>query len=72
MNFYCNVMRNGNLESRHEVYALAIDEDGKTIFSAGDPDYTTCFRSSLKPFQASASILAGATESAGFTNGLPR
>jgi len=61
-------MRRDNLESRHEVYALAIDEDGKTIFSAGDPDYATCFRSSLKPFQASAAILAGATESAGFTS----
>ncbi len=68
MHFYCNVTRGGNLESRHEVYALAIDGDGKTIFSAGDPDYSTCIRSSLKPFQASASILANATESAGFTN----
>ena len=68
MNFYCDVTRGGNLESRHEVYALAIDEEGKTIFSTGNPDYTTCIRSSLKPFQASASILEGATESAGFTS----
>ena len=68
MNLYCNVTRGGNIESRHEVYALAIDEGGKTIFSSGDPDYSTCIRSSLKPFQASAAILKGATETAGFTN----
>ena len=68
MNLYCNVKRGGNIESRHEVYALAIDEDGKIIFSTGNPDYFTCIRSSLKPFQASAAILEGATESAGFTN----
>ncbi|MBC8256375.1 MAG: asparaginase [Candidatus Marinimicrobia bacterium] len=68
MHLYCNVTRGGNLESRHEVYALAIDGDGKTIFSAGDTNRPTCIRSSLKPFQASASILANATKSAGFTS----
>jgi len=68
MNLYCNVKRGRNIESRHEVYALAIDEDGKIIFSTGNPNYSTCIRSSLKPFQASAAILEGATESAGFTN----
>ena len=68
MNLYCNVTRGGNIESRHEVYALAIDEDEKIIFSTGNPNYSTCIRSSLKPFQASAAILEGATESAGFTN----
>ena len=68
MNLYCNVKRGGNIESRHEAYALAIDEGGKIIFSTGNPDYSTCIRSSLKPFQASAAILEGATESAGFTN----
>ena len=68
MNLYCNVKRGGNIESRHEVYALAIDEDGKIIFSTGNPDYSTCIRSSLKPFQASAAILEGATTSTGPTN----
>ena len=68
MDLYCNVKRGENIESRHEVYALAIDEEGKTIFSTGNPDYSTCIRSSLKPFQASAVILEGAAESAGFTN----
>ena len=46
MNLYCNVKRGRNIESRHEVYALAIDEDGKIIFSTGNPNYSTCIRSS--------------------------
>ena len=29
MNLYCNVKRGRNIESRHEVYALAIDEGEK-------------------------------------------
>ena len=68
MHLYCNVKRGRNIESKHEVYALAIDEEGKTIFSTGNPDHFICVRSSLKPFQASAAILEGATESARFTN----
>tara|TARA_Y100000588_G_C14145384_1_gene878122 strand:- start:112 stop:1029 length:918 start_codon:yes stop_codon:yes gene_type:complete len=50
------------------VYATAIDEDGKTIFSVGNPDQSTCIRSSLKPIQASACILEGATDSSGFNS----
>ena len=66
MKLLCNITRGKNIESRHEVYSVAIDEDGKTIFFTGNPDLITCVRSSLKPFQASASILSGATEAAGF------
>ena len=66
MKLFCNVTRGEAIESRHEVYAVVIDEEGKTLFSVGDPDHITCIRSSLKPFQASASILSGATEAAGF------
>ena len=66
MKLFCNVTRGKNIESRHEVYAVAIDEDSKIIFSTGNPNQTTCIRSSLKPFQASASILSGATEIAKF------
>ena len=66
MKLYCNVTRGETIESRHEVYAIAIDEDGNTIFSTGNPDHITCVRSSLKPFQASAAILSGATITAGF------
>ena len=66
MKLFCNVTRGENIESRHEVYAIAINEEGKTIFSAGNPNHITCIRSSFKPFQASAAILLGATKSAGF------
>ena len=66
MTLFCNVTRGENIESKHEVYAIAIDEDGKTLFSSGDPNHITCVRSSFKPFQASAAILSGATKSAGF------
>ena len=33
MKLLCNVTRGKNIESRHEVYAVAIDEYGKIIFS---------------------------------------
>ena len=66
MKLLCNVTRGKNIESRHEVYAVAIDEDSKIIFSSGNPNQITCVRSSLKPFQASASILSGAKETARF------
>ena len=66
MKIVCNVTRGKEVESYHEVYATALDEEGKIILSVGDPDYITCIRSALKPFQASAAILEGATEEAGF------
>ncbi len=67
MKIICNVIRGKEVESYHEAYVTALDEDGKIIFSTGSPNYTTCIRSALKPFQASAAILEGATEHAGFT-----
>jgi len=62
----CKVTRGKEVESFHEAYAVALDEEGKIILSIGNPDYTTCIRSALKPFQASAAIAEGATEDAGF------
>ena len=56
------VTRGLKVESFHQAFAVVVDEDGKTIFAAGDENYVTCFRSSLKPFQASAAIAEGATE----------
>jgi len=67
MKLFCNVTRGGKIESRHEVFVIAIDEDGKTILSIGSPDYITCIRSSFKPFQASAAIKSGAVKTAGFS-----
>ena len=68
MKIFCNVTRNDNIESKHEVFTIVIDEDQKIIFSTGDSDYVTCIRSALKPFQASAVISSGAIEKAGFND----
>ena len=61
------VTRGENVESLHQAFAVAVDERGKTIFSAGEESYVTCFRSSLKPFQASIAIKCGATAEAKFS-----
>ena len=66
MKISCNVNRGNQIESTHIIYAVALDEGGKMLLSAGDPNYITCIRSAFKPFQASAAILEGATEEAGF------
>ena len=52
-------MRGKAIESQHIVHTVVINEDNKIIFSAGDPNYITCVRSSLKPFQASTLIKYG-------------
>ena len=68
MQIYCKVTRGNHVESQHLIYAVAVNEGGEIVFSTGDPDYQTCIRSSLKPFQAAASVHAGAVQSAGFTD----
>lgn len=67
MPILCRVMRGEFIESIHVAYAVVVDENGKIIFSTGDPYYLTCIRSSLKPFQAAASVHAGATAAADFS-----
>ena len=63
----CRVMRGDFIESMHVAYAVVVDGDGQIVKNWGDPDYLTCVRSALKPFQASAAVAAGATDAAGFT-----
>ncbi len=54
------VTRSGFIESRHLGHAAVVDRDATLVAAVGDPD-TQCFpRSSLKPFQAAAVLLAGA------------
>ena len=64
----CRVMRGDFIESMHVAYAVVVDGDGQIVKNWGDPDYLTCVRSALKPFQASAAVSAGATDAAGFTS----
>lgn len=68
MPILCQVTRGYLVESIHVAYAVVVDAEGKVVFNSGDPKYITCVRSSLKPFQAAAAVVAGATEAAGFTS----
>ena len=62
----CRVTRGDMTESIHVAFAVAVDQTGQPFFSSGDPHYLTCIRSSLKPFQAAASVKLGAVDEAGF------
>ena len=62
----CRVTRGDFTESIHVAFAVVVDGEGQIVYSTGDPHYLTCIRSSLKPFQAAASVKAGAVNAAGF------
>ncbi len=63
----CKILRGKFIESMHVVYAVVVNSKGQIVKNWGDPHYLTCVRSSLKPFQASTSVIEGATDAAGFT-----
>lgn len=54
------VERSGFIESRHIGSAVLTAQDGSVVFSLGDPIAPIYPRSTLKPFQALASMQAGA------------
>ena len=62
----CRVTRGDFTESIHVAFAVIVDSEAQIIYSTGDPHYLTCIRSSLKPFQAAASVKIGAVDAAGF------
>ena len=66
MPILCRVTRGDLTESIHVIFATVVDDSGNIVFSTGDPNYVTCIRSSLKPFQAAAAIRSGAIDAAGF------
>ena len=68
MPILCRVTRGELTESIHVAFAVAVDETRQPFYSTGDPQYLTCIRSSLKPFQAAASVKAGAVDAAEFNN----
>ncbi len=61
------VIRGGTVESIHRGHMIVLDGDGDEIFSLGDPDFVTFFRSAAKPFQAVPFLLSGAAERFGFS-----
>lgn len=54
------VDRNGVIESRHLGALAVVDRDGKLLASLGNPEAMIYARSTLKPFQAVATLRAGA------------
>lgn len=52
--------RNGVIESRHLGHLAVVGPDGELVAALGDPEATIYPRSTLKPFQAIASLRAGA------------
>jgi len=68
MPILCRVTRGDLTESIHVAFAVAVDNDGKVFYSTGDPQYLTCARSTLKPFQAAALVMSGAFDSFNFNS----
>jgi L-asparaginase II len=59
--------RGGITESVHHGIVVAVDADGETIASVGEPEQVIFFRSSAKPFQAIPVIESGAADAFGLT-----
>ena len=49
---FVELYRGAVLESRHRVHVAVVDAQGRLVAQAGDPAYTTFWRSAAKPFQA--------------------
>lgn len=60
------VIRGETVESVHRGHLIVLDGNGEEIFSLGNPDFVTFFRSAAKPLQAIPFILSGAAERFGF------
>ena len=54
-------VRSGLAESTEDASVIAIDETGTVLFTSGEPDTPTYYRSSIKPFQALAAARTGLT-----------
>ena len=56
------LLREGLIESRHQVQAVACDDRGRILSVAGNAETATFVRSALKPFQALAVTTTGTLE----------
>ncbi len=63
-----NLLREGLVESTHQVEAVVSDEHGRILSVAGSTETTTFMRSALKPFQALAVTTTGVIERFGLTD----
>jgi len=62
------LLREGIVESTHQVQAALADERGRVLASAGNPETDAFVRSALKPFQALAVTSSGTMERYGLTD----
>jgi len=60
--------RGGTLENIHYGHIVVIDDTGKAILRAGDPDWVAYMRSAAKPFQAVPAFLHGVDRRFGLTD----
>lgn len=61
------VLRGDTVESIHRGHLIVVDGEGNTVFSLGNPQTTTFFRSSAKPFQTLPFLESGADTVFGFS-----
>lgn len=61
-------LREGIIESIHQVQAVVCDNRGRLLMVAGDPETATFARSALKPFQALAVTTTGTLERYGLSD----
>jgi len=61
------LLREGLVESQHQIQAVVCDQRGRLLSAAGNPEVVTFVRSALKPFQALATISTGVPERYGLT-----
>ncbi|NJN31394.1 MAG: asparaginase [Synechococcales cyanobacterium RM1_1_8] len=63
-----HLLREGIIESCHEVEAVLCDRRGRIRMAAGMPDSSAFIRSALKPFQALAIVGTGTLEAYGLSD----
>lgn len=63
-----HLLREGIVESTHQVQAVVCDDRGRVLSVAGNPETTAFMRSALKPFQALAVTTTGTMERYGLSD----
>ncbi len=62
------VVRGATVESIHRGHLIVVDGGGETLYSLGNPETITFWRSSAKAFQAIPFLTSGAADEFGYTD----
>lgn len=65
--FRVEATRGDLVESVHRISLAVVDDTGRLVAAAGNPDLQTFWRSAAKPFQVMPVLADGAADRAGFT-----